>query len=74
MLVLSFGPGLPTKRFPGPGIQCIGNGLNLSSTPSGQVRSLREVLPKKAIRVFVCATLPRAVRVSKEDLHTGLDR
>lgn len=35
VLVQSFGRRLPAERFPGPGIQCICNGLNLSSAPPG---------------------------------------
>lgn len=47
VLVQSFSRRLPAKRFPGPGVQRISNGLNLSSAPPGQIRALWEVLPSR---------------------------
>ena len=38
-----------------------------------QVGSLWEVLAQQAVRVFIRASLPRAVRVAEVDLHAGVD-
>jgi transposase InsO family protein len=46
--ILDIRPGLPqassSRVFSGPGIQCVSNSLDLSSTPPGQVCALRKVL------------------------------
>lgn len=35
---------LPAERFPGPGVQRVSNGLDLLSTPPGQISTLWKVL------------------------------
>ena len=55
-------------------IQRIGDCVDLLGAPSGQVGTLMEVLPYKAIRVFVRTALPWAAGIGEEDFHPGLNR
>jgi hypothetical protein len=36
---------------------------------AGQISSLKKVLSQHAVRVFVCSSLPRAVRITEIDFH-----
>ena len=50
-------------------VQSVGDGVQLALGITGQVRTLGQVLAQQAIGVFVGATLPRRMRIGKEDLE-----
>lgn len=50
-------------------VQSLGDGVQLALGISGQVRTLGQVLAQQAIGVLVGATLPRRMRIGKEDLE-----
>ncbi len=56
------------QTFSGARVQPMGDGVQLALGVARQVRALGQVLAQQAIRVFVGAALPRAVRIGKEDL------
>ena len=49
-------------------IQAMGDGIQLTLRIGGQVRALGQVLTQQAIGILVGATLPRGMRIGKEDL------
>jgi len=53
------------QRLTRPGIQAFGNNVEVRLPESIQCRTLREILPKQTIGVFISPSLPRALRVSE---------
>src|SRR5438067_11087127 len=51
--------------FPGPSVEQPGNSVNLMLAHSVQTSFLGEELPVQPIRIFICASLPRVVGMSK---------
>jgi len=56
------------ETFPGARVQAMRDGVQLALRVSRQVRALGQVLAQQPVRVLIGPSLPRAVRISKEDL------
>ena len=56
------------ETFPGARVQAMRDGVQLALRVARQVRALGEVLAQQPVRVLIGASLPRAVRIGKEDL------
>ena len=56
------------------GVEAIGNRIQLVLGIHAQIGSLGQVLPQQPIRVLAGAPLPRAVRITKVDLHPRVGR
>jgi len=57
------------KTFSRAVVQFVHDGAKVAPGHSGEVRSLREILPNQAIAVFVCSPLPRSVGMCKVELR-----
>ena len=54
-------------------VEFVGDGRQLGLSEGVEVGAFRKILPKQAVRIFVTAALPRAVRIAEEDLHVRVD-
>ncbi len=68
-----FQRGLPVVRSAGPGVQTVGDGVELVLAEDAEVGAPRQVLADETIGVLAGAALPRAVRVAEVHLHVGLE-
>ena len=66
--------GFISQYLSGPLIQLLRNPVELGLRMCREIRALREVLPQQAVRIFVGAPLPGALRVTEIDRHLGIDR
>jgi len=57
--------------FSRPGIEFKRDGIEVFLIKDGEVGALGQVLAQQAVGVFIAASLPRAMRISKVDLHAG---
>jgi hypothetical protein len=58
----------PVETFSWPGIQLMGDGVQLALRIARQIRPLGQVLAQQAIGVLIGPALPRAMRIGEEDL------
>ena len=56
---------LEAKCFSWPAIELVSHGIEFLLAVTGEVRTLREILPEKAIGIFVAAALPWTPRVAE---------
>jgi hypothetical protein len=56
----------------GPGVEAIGNRIELFLAVEGQDRSLWQVLPQQAVGIFAGAPLLETMRVEEVDPHAGI--
>ncbi len=61
----------PTVDFSGPVVERIGDRLKFTEVVSGQISSLRKILPQRTIRVFIRSELSWTVRIAEVDTNTG---
>ena len=61
---------LPAEGLSTPGVERVSDGRQVAGAVSAQVCALGKVLPKQAIRILVCASLPGAVTT----LNTRLEQ
>lgn len=59
------------QRFPRPGVELPGDGVELILGEGTQVGTLGQILPQQTIGIFIDATLPGTMRISKVNLHPG---
>ena len=60
------------ETFPRACVQAMRDGVQLALRVARQVRPLGQVLAQQPVRVFIGPSLPRAVRIGKEDLDREL--
>lgn len=72
-LVERFGGSFPSERLAGSGIECMRDRIQFLSTVLAEIGAFREVLSQQAVRVLVCAALPRALRIAKVNLKASVD-
>ena len=58
-------------NFSRPGIAFKRDGTEVFLIKDGEVGALGQVLAQQAVGVFIAASLPQAMRISKVDLHAG---
>ena len=73
MMIKGLRGSLPSERLPRSAVERSGHGLEIADAVSAEVGAFGEVLAEQAIGVLVRAALPRAVGVTEEDRHAGLD-
>lgn len=61
----NFGRGAPTETFSRTGVQKLNDHIQLRLRQSAEIIALREEKAQQTVGVFVCAALPRLVRVRK---------
>ncbi|CAA0096447.1 Uncharacterised protein [Starkeya nomas] len=72
-LIEHFARCFPPERFAGPGVHRVSDGSQLPGRVPAEISPFREVLPQKAVGVFVRAALPRALRIAEVDFQSALD-
>ena len=60
---------LEAVRGAWPGVQAIGDGVELFLAVGAEIRALGKVLAQQSVRVLTGAALPRAVRVTEVHRH-----
>src|SRR6185437_3249507 len=73
MISKYLGRRFPTQCFSRPTVECGCNRFELATRVSGQVGALGEVLAQQAVRIFVGAALPRAMRIAEVNRQSCLD-
>ena len=65
---------LEAVRVARPGVQAVGDSVELFLAVDAQVRALGQVLAQQAVRVLAGAALPRAVRITEVHRHARSSR